>query len=177
MFGKTVGRILFKREYSTLDAIKQDFGTFKLVLFFTAAILAVSFISISVSPIIKMLSDAWSIPLKVVYFEALSILTVIFFLSLIIVIVLSGRRTTIITDMGILYGGIFQRWEEIRCYVIHKTHKGTVIWIYSRQPLKDMRMHFRRNDSHIVEKFFMDYCKNARGYHHGIWHGDINARE
>jgi len=71
------------------------------------------------------------------------------------VAVIEERPETVITDTGILYAGIFQRWAEIRCCVMRKTRRGLIVWTRSRRRL---RMYFRGQDAETIEQLFHNFC-------------------
>jgi hypothetical protein len=66
------------------------------------------------------------------------------------------RGSTVITDAGILYGGMFQRWPEIRYCAMRKTRRGLIVWVRTKRRI---RMYFKGTDSETVEKLFRSFCR------------------
>ena len=94
--------------------------------------------------------SAWQI-----YYTVVAGLSLLFLLSF-LAITMGERCSTVITDAGILYGGMFQRWTEIRCCAMRKTRRGLVVWVRTRRRI---RMYFRGRDSETVEKLIRHFCR------------------
>jgi hypothetical protein len=138
---RVAGRVLLKRECGLLRGLGRDFRSSRVLLLLTMMVVMGGGIIVVVSQLARVLplEDAH---LRL-YFELLIVgLAAAFFLI-------------VITDTGILYGGIFQRWAEIRCCVMRKTRRGLIVWTRSRRRL---RMYFPGQDAETVEQLFHNFC-------------------
>jgi hypothetical protein len=164
---RAAGRILLKRETGLLEGLGRDFRTSRVLLLF-ASVVAMGG---GTTAILSDLSD--TLPLRDtnvrLYVQLLIIgLAAAFFVAA-AVMVIEDRQPTVITDTGILYAGIFQRWGEIRCCVMRKTGRGLVVWTRSRRRL---RMYFPGRDAETIEALFRSFCSaeafvpdNCKGSH------------
>lgn len=155
---KPVGRVLFKREYGMLEAFRHDFSRARMVLSLVASIIIGFLVAVMTPMTLRMIEVIHGEPPDTEYFNimvggiaAMSVLLTAFFF-------MDCKRTTMITDMGVMYGGMFQRWEEIKCYAVNSTKNGIVVWTYSKRPFRNMRMYFRNKDSTAVQKYFSQFC-------------------
>ena len=150
---RVAGRILLKRDYSFFEGLGHDFRTSRVLLLLSTVVVMGG----GITAIISDLSSA--LPLRDgrvrLGLELLIIgLAAAFFLT-VTALVVEDRSSTVITDTGILYAGVFQRWAEIRCCVMRKTRRGLVVWTRSRRSL---RMFFHGRDAEAVEALFHDFC-------------------
>lgn len=150
---RIAGRILLKRDYGFFEGLGRDFRTSRVMLLLTTVVVMGG----GITAIISDLSGA--LPLQDGQIrQGLELLIIglaaIFFLTVTVLIV-EDRPSTVITDTGILYAGVFQRWAEIRCCVMRKTRRGLVIWTRSR---RNLRMYFRSRDAETIEALFHDFC-------------------
>ncbi|CAJ36206.1 hypothetical protein RCIX842 [Methanocella arvoryzae MRE50] len=147
-----VGKVLFRRESLVLDVLHR-YRSSRMLLFMAAIIIAGCVLVIAFSQIALLLPG--DMQQSGFYMLVVSGLAGLFIISALVAI-LGERRTTVITDAGILYGDMFQRWPEIRCCEMRKTRRGLIVWIRTR---KRIRMYFRGRDSEIVEKLFRSFCR------------------
>jgi hypothetical protein len=155
---RIAGRILLKRDYGFFEGLGRDFRTSRVLLLLAT----VAVMGGGVTAIISDLSCA--LPLQDgrvrLGIELLIIgLATAFFLTVTVLIV-EDRPSAIITDTGILYAGVFQRWAEIRCCAMRKTQRGLVVWTRSRRSL---RMYFHSRDAETIEAIFHNFC-NAEAF-------------
>lgn len=147
------GRVLLKRESGLLESLGRDFRSSRVLLFLSMIVVMGGGIVVVVSQLASVL------PLEVthvrLYFELLIIGMAASFFLVAAVAVIEERPETVITDKGILYAGIFQRWAEIRCCVMRKTRRGLIVWTRSRRRL---RMYFRGQDAETIEQLFHNFC-------------------
>jgi hypothetical protein len=150
---RIAGRILLKRDYGFFEGLGRDFRTSRVVLLLAT----VAVMGGGTTAIISDLSDTLPMEDGRVRFalELLIIgLATAFFMTMAILVV-EDPPAMVITDTGILYAGVFQRWAEIRCCVMRKTRRGLIVWTRSRRSL---RMFFRSRDAEAIEAFFHNFC-------------------
>jgi hypothetical protein len=155
---RIAGRILLKRDYGFFEGLGRDFRTSRVLLLLATVIVMGG----GVTAIISDLSSA--LPLQDgrvrMGIELLIMgLAAAFFVTMTILIV-EERPSAVITDTGILYAGVFQRWAEIHCCVMRKTRRGLVVWTRSRRSL---RMYFHSRDAETIEAIFYNFC-NAEAF-------------
>lgn len=151
--GRVLGKVLFRRESGLLEGLGKDFRSAKVLLLLTTIVVMGGALTVSLSQVARILP----VPdesLRLYFYLLIIVLAAAFFLMAAAMAV-EDRGATVITDRGILYGGIFQRWAEIRCCVMRKTRRGLIVWTRSRRRL---RMYFRGKDTDHIEKLFLDFC-------------------
>jgi uncharacterized membrane protein YobD (UPF0266 family) len=150
---RIAGRILLKRDYGFFEGLGRDFRTSRVLLLLAM----VAVMGGGITAIISDLSCA--LPLQDGRFrlgvELLIIGLATAFFVTVTILVVEDRPSTVITDTGILYAGVFQRWAEIRCCVMRKTRRGLVVCTRSRRSL---RMYFRSRDAEAIEALFYNFC-------------------
>jgi hypothetical protein len=168
---RIAGRILLKRDYGFFEGLGRDFRTSRMMLLLATAAVMGAGIAAVISDLsaVLPLEDSgvrFGIELLIIGMASAFFLTVSVF-------VIEERPSAVITDTGILYAGVFQRWADIRCCVMRKTHRGLVIWTRSK---RNLRMYFSSRDADIIEAFFLKFCKseafvpgNCRGPETGIF--------
>lgn len=147
-----VGKVLFRRESLVLEVLHR-YRSSRMLLFMAAIIVAGCALAISLSQIAILLPD--HLQQAGVYLLLVAGLAGLFMVSA-LVVTMGERGITVITDAGILYGGMFQRWPEIRCCEMRKTRRGLIVWVRTRRRI---RMYFKGRDSEIVEKLFKSFCR------------------
>ena len=147
-----MGKVLFRRESLMLDVLHR-YRSSRMLLFMAAIIVAGCALVIALSQITFLLPGY--LQESYLYLLLVAGLAGIFLVSA-LAVTLGERGTTVITDAGILYGGMFQRWPEIRCCEMRKTRRGLIVWVRTRRRI---RMYFRGRDSEIVEKLFRAFCR------------------
>ncbi|OPY25789.1 MAG: hypothetical protein A4E28_02927 [Methanocella sp. PtaU1.Bin125] len=151
--GRVAGRVLLKRECGLIEGLGRDFRSSRVLLFLSMIVIMGGGIVVVVSQLASVL------PLEDVsvrmYFELLILGMAATFFLVAAIVVIEDRHETVITDTGILYAGIFQRWAEIRCCVMRKTRSGLIVWTRSRRRL---RMYFRGQDAETIEQLFHNFC-------------------
>jgi uncharacterized membrane protein YobD (UPF0266 family) len=150
---RIAGRILLKRDYGFFEGLGRDFRTSRMMLLLaTAAVMGAGMAAvISDLSAVLPLEDA-SVRTGI---ELLIIGMASAFFLIVSVLVIEERPATVITDTGVLYAGVFQRWAEIRCCVMRKTRRGLVVWTRSR---RNLRMYFRSRDAETIEALFHNFC-------------------
>lgn len=151
------GKVLFIRESLPLDAIVVNIRSVKLIAYFSVAIFMGGLLVIGVSQVASVVPGIRGEAR--VYLEALVIILATLFLVSVLAMTMGDRKKTVITDTGILYGGVFQRWEDIRYYVMRKTRRGLFVCIGAK---RHMRMYFRGRDSETIQGLFYDLCSGER---------------
>lgn len=151
--GRIAGRVLLKRESGLLEGLGRDFRSSRVLMLLSTIVILGGGIVVVISQF------AAALPLEAGHmrlgFELLIVgLAAIFFL-IAAAVAIDDRPQTVITDTGILYAGIFQRWAEIRCCVMRKTRHGLIVWTRSRRRL---RMYFPGRDADTIEQLFRDFC-------------------
>jgi uncharacterized membrane protein YobD (UPF0266 family) len=147
------GRILLKRDYGFFEGLGRDFRTSSIMMLLAAVVVMGG----GITAIISDLSVALPLQDERVRLgiELLIIGLAAAFFMIVTVVVVEVRPSMVITDTGILYAGVFQRWAEIRCCVMSKTRRGLVVWTRSR---RNLRMYFRSRDAEMVEMLFHNFC-------------------
>ena len=146
-----VGKVLFRRESLVLDVLNR-YRSSRMLLFMAAIIIAGCALAITLSQIAILLPNAHQ---QATLYPWIVIGLTGLFIIFALVVTMGERRTTVITDSGILYGGMFQRWAEIRCCAMRKTRRGLIVWVRTKRRI---RMYFRGRDSEIVEKLIRGFC-------------------
>lgn len=146
-----VGRVLFRREGLLVEVLNR-YRSWRVLIFMMALLTAGCVVAIALSRIAVLLPG--TLEQASVYLTLVGGLAILF-LVFAFVVMIGERGTTVITDRGILYGGMFQRWAEIRCCAMRKTRRGLVVWIQTRRRL---RLYFRERDSEVVEKLIRYFC-------------------
>jgi uncharacterized membrane protein YobD (UPF0266 family) len=151
--GRIAGRVLLKRESGLLEGLGRDFRSSRVLMLLSMMLVMGGGIVVVVSQLARVL------PLEDthvrLYFQLLIVCLSAAFFLIAAVVAIKDRPETVITDTGILYGGIFQRWAEIRCCVMRKTRRGLIVWTRSRRRL---RMYFRAQDAETIEQLFYRFC-------------------
>jgi hypothetical protein len=150
---RIAGRILLKRDYGFFEGLGRDFRTSRVMLLLSTVVVmggGITAIISDVSGALPLQDARVRLGLELLILG----LAGAFFLTVTVLIV-EDRPSTVITDTGILYAGVFQRWTEIRCCVMRKTRRGLVIWTRSR---RNLRMYFHSRDSEAIEALFHDFC-------------------
>lgn len=151
------GKVLFTRESPPLDAIVMNIRAVKLIAYFSVVIFMGGLLVIGVSQVASILPGARGEARA--YLEALIIALAFLFLVCVLAMTMGDRKRTVITDTGILYGGVFQRWDDIRYYVMRKTRRGLFVCIGAK---RRMRMYFQGRDSEAIQRLFNDLCRGER---------------
>ncbi|MGA9140969.1 MAG: hypothetical protein WBZ29_12140 [Methanocella sp.] len=151
--GRIAGRVLLKRENGLLEGLGRDFRSSRVLMLLSMIVVMGGGIIVIVSRL------ASALPLEDarvrLYFELLIVGLAAAFFIIAAVLAIEDRPETVITDTGILYGGIFQRWAEIKCCVMRKTRRGLIVRTRSRRAL---RMYFRGQDAEKIEQLFYNFC-------------------
>lgn len=147
-----MGKVLFRRDSLVLEVLHR-YRSSRMLLFMATIIVAGCALAIILSQIAILLPDY--LQQAGVYLLLVAGLAGLFVVSA-LAVTMGERGTTVITDAGILYGGMFQRWAEIRCCEMRKTKRGLIVWVRTRRRI---RMYFKGRDSEIVEKLFRSFCK------------------
>ncbi len=150
---RIAGRVLLKRENGMLEGLGRDFRSSRVLMLLSMIMVMGGGIVVVASQLASVLplEDARAR----LYFEVLIIGLSAAFFVIAAVAAIEVRSKTVITDTGILYGGIFQRWAEIKCCVMRKTRRGLVVWTRSRRAV---RMYFRGQDTETIEQLFYNFC-------------------
>jgi len=153
--GRVSGRVLFRRESGLLD-VAHDFRSRKVLLLLTAIVVLGGGLAIALSQVIGALPTRGDGLRPYLEFLVLGLAAGFFLLAAALAI--EDRGFTVITDAGILYGGIFRRWAEVRCCAMRKTRRGLIVWTLWSRPRRRLRMYFRGRDTENIERLFLDLC-------------------
>jgi hypothetical protein len=147
------GKVLFRRENRLMASLGRDSRSRKVLLLLTAIVVLGGVLTVAIMPLLEFM-PAQEGQARLIFEVIIAVLAVsLFFLAA--RLSFEDRGDTVITDRGILYGGIFRRWADIRCCVMRKTRRGLVVWVRAKGRI---RLYFGGDDTDRVERLFRDFC-------------------
>jgi len=145
------GRVLFRRE-SQLSDVLGKYRSSRVLIYMVAFIFTGCAVAIATSRLTFAVQGSGD--QGRLYIAMIAGFAALFLLAALVVTV-GNRGATVITDAGIWYGGMFERWAEIRYCTIRKTKWGLTVLVMTK---RQIYMYFRSRDSETVEKLFRSFC-------------------